>query len=61
MEGRCLRACEQVVDGNLSGSRDLQLLEVGLVVVVLLLLVVLLHQLVQKRLVLLLNKNTREG
>lgn len=60
MEGRCLCACEQVVDGNLSGSRDLQLLEVGLVVV-LLLLVVLLHQLVQKRLVLLLNKNTREG
>lgn len=58
MEGRRLRACEQVVDGNLRGSRDLQLLEVGLVV---LLLLVVLHQLVQKRLVLLLNKNTREG
>lgn len=58
MEGRRLRAREQVVDGNLRGSRDLQLLEVGLVV---LLLLVVLHQLVQKRLVLLLNKNTREG
>lgn len=45
-----LRACQQVVDGYLRGSRDLQLLEVRLVV---LLVVVLLHQLIQKGLVLL--------
>lgn len=42
---RRLRACKQVVDGYLRGSRDLQLLEIRLVVL-LLLLVVLLHQLV---------------
>ena len=43
---RRLRACKQVVDGYLRGSRDLQLLEIRLVVLLLLLLVVLLHQLV---------------
>lgn len=50
---RRLCACKQVVDRYLRGPRDLQLLEVRLVVLLLLLLVVLLHQLVQKCLVLL--------
>lgn len=47
MKRRRLRACKQVVDGHLRGCRDLQLLEIRLVV--------LLHQLIQKGLVLLLR------
>lgn len=58
---RRLRACKQVVDRYLRGPRDLQLLEVRLVVLLLLLLVVLLHQLVQKCLVLLLKQEHAGG